>query len=84
VPTLNEQGFNNFDVSTWYGLLAPANTPKPIIDKLAEKTIEFLAQPNIQQQMLLQGLETVGNRPDEFEALIRGEVSKWSRIKLAK
>ena len=84
VPTLNEQGFKDFDVSTWYGLLAPANTPKPIIDKLAQKTIDFLAQPNIQQQMLQQGLETVGNRPEAFEALIQGEVSKWSRIKLAK
>ncbi len=84
VPTLAEQGFKDFDVSTWYGLLAPANTPKPIIDKLAQKTIEFLAQPNIQQQMLVQGLETVGNRPEEFDALIRSEVSKWSKIKQAK
>ncbi len=81
VPTLNEQGFKDFDVSTWYGLFAPANTPQPIIDLLAANTIRFLADPEIRQKLKQQGLETVGNSPEEFSALIRNEVQKWSKVK---
>jgi len=84
VPTLNEQGFKDFDVSTWYGLLAPANTPPDIVQLLAQKTKEFLADPAIQEQLLQQGLETVGNSPDEFSALIQSEVNKWSKVSIPK
>lgn len=81
VPTLNEQGFKDFDVSTWYGLFATAGTPQPVIDLLAANTVKFLADPEIQQKLKQQGLETVGNSPEEFSALIRNEVQKWSKVK---
>ena len=84
VPTLNEQGFKDFDVSTWYGLLAPAGTPPPIVQLLAQKTRTFLADPLIQQQLLQQGLETVGNSPEEFSELIRTEVNKWAKVSIPK
>ncbi len=84
VPTLNEQGFKDFDVSTWYGLLAPAGTPPPIVQLLAQKTRTFLAAPLIQQQLLQQGLETVGNSPEEFSELIRTEVNKWAKVSIPK
>ncbi|HEY9280421.1 MAG TPA: tripartite tricarboxylate transporter substrate binding protein [Eoetvoesiella sp.] len=84
VPTLNEQGFKDFDVSTWYGLLAPANTPPAIVQLLAQKTKAFLADPQIQQQLLQQGLETVGNSPEEFTKLINAEVSKWAKVSIPK
>src|SRR5690606_4175737 len=78
VPTLNEQGFKDFDVSTWYGLFTPAGVPDDIVNLLAEKTIAFLSTPKIREQFLQQGLETVANTPAEFDALLRAEVSKWS------
>lgn len=84
VATLNEQGFKNFDVSTWYGLLAPADTPTAIVQLLAQKTKAFLADPHIQQQLLQQGLETVGNSPEEFSELIQAEVNKWSKVSIPK
>lgn len=82
IPTLSEQGFSGFDASTWYGLIAPAKTPAPIVNLLASKVKEFLQSPDVQRQMLEQGLEAIGNRPAEFEAQIREEVAKWSQVKL--
>jgi tripartite-type tricarboxylate transporter receptor subunit TctC len=84
VPTLVEQGFPGFDVSTWYGLIAPAGTPRPILTLLAAKVAELVADPEVQRQLLAQGLEAVGNTPDQFDAQIRGEVAKWSKVKLPK
>lgn len=84
IPTLNEQGFKGFDVSTWYGLFAPAGTPDEIVNLLAEKTIAFLSTPRARELFLQQGLETVGNTPEEFRSLIESEVRKWSTIKLTK
>lgn len=84
VPTLNEQGFKDFDVSTWYGLFAPAGVPDHIVKKLGDATIAFLGTERIQELFLQQGLETVGNTPEQFSALIQSEVSKWSTVKLTK
>lgn len=84
IPTLHEQGFKDFDVSTWYGLFTPAGVPDEIVNMLAEKTIAFLSTPKIREQFLQQGLETVANTPEQFDALLRSEVSKWSKVKLSK
>lgn len=84
VPTLSEQGFKNFDVSTWYGLFAPANTPPAIVQLIAQKTKAILAEPKIQEQLLKQGLETVGNSPDEFKQILQSEVTKWGKVKISK
>ena len=84
IPTLSEQGFAGFDVGTWYGLIAPAKTPPAIVNLLASKVGEFLQSPDVQRQMQEQGFETIGNTPAEFEAQIRGEVTKWSQIQLKK
>ncbi|MNF05708.1 Tripartite tricarboxylate transporter family receptor [compost metagenome] len=84
MATLSEQGLAGFDVSTWYGLIAPAQTPPAIVNLLASKVRDFLQSPDVQRQMLEQGLEVVGNTPAEFETQIRGEVAKWSQVKLRK
>ena len=84
IATLAEQGFPGFDVSTWYGLIAPANTPRPILLLIAGKVAQVVADPEVQRQLVAQGLEVVGNTPDEFDAQIRAEVAKWSKVKLSK
>jgi tripartite-type tricarboxylate transporter receptor subunit TctC len=80
VKTLDEQGLKGFDVSTWYGFLAPAHTPKPVADYLAGKIKLILETPEVQKKFLQEGVETVGNTPDEFKAQISAEVQKWGKV----
>ncbi|CAN5377994.1 tripartite tricarboxylate transporter substrate binding protein [soil metagenome] len=80
IPTLAEQGLPGFDVSTWYGLFAPANTPPAIVDYVSARLREVMADPAVQQQFLDQGLEAVGNTPAEFAAQVRGEVAKYQSL----
>lgn len=80
VKTLDEQGLKGFDVSTWYGFFAPANTPRPVVSYLAQQVRAILANPDVQQKFLREGVETVGNTPDEFQAQVGVEVEKWSKV----
>ena len=80
VPTIAEQGLPGFDANTWYGLLAPAKTPRPIVDKLNAEVVKILHTPEIRLYLLHQGLDPAPTRPEEFSAYIRSEVNKWSRV----
>lgn len=80
VPTLSESGVTGFDVQTWYGMLAPAGTPRAIIFKLREEIAKALSQPEMRERFATQGLETVASTPDQFEAYIKSEIPKWTRV----
>ena len=77
---LAEQGLRGFDVATWYGLLAPARTPPAIVEHVSARLREVLAEPDLQQQFREQRLEIVGNTPAAFDAQIRAEVERWSKV----
>jgi tripartite-type tricarboxylate transporter receptor subunit TctC len=79
VPTMKESGVN-MNVVVWYGVLAPAATPKDIVAKLGENIAKVARSPDIRQRLLDQGAEPVGNTPEEFAKILRAEVALWADI----
>ncbi|HEX2828559.1 MAG TPA: tripartite tricarboxylate transporter substrate binding protein [Burkholderiales bacterium] len=80
VPTIAESGLPGYDASNWWGLLAPAKTPKPVVDRLRAETAKILAQPELQKKFEGQGAETVKMSPDEFGRFIKTEMVKWGKV----
>lgn len=80
VPTLAEAGLPGFDISTWYGLWAPAGTPREVVARLGSEVAAIVRQPAIRDRLLALGAEPVGNTPEEFAAFNRSELAKWARI----
>ena len=80
VPTLKEAGINGVEVSVWYGVLAPAGTPREIVATLAAAITRAARSPDIRQKLIEQGAEPVGNSPEEFAALLRDEVARWREV----
>ena len=83
VPTMAEAAdMPSFDgsTSTWYGVLAPAGTPRDIVDKLQQGIATALRQPDVQQRLASQGFITVANTPDEFAAFIAKDIPKWAAV----
>jgi tripartite-type tricarboxylate transporter receptor subunit TctC len=80
VPTAIESGVKGFELNTWYGLLAPAATPRAIVDKLSGEIARALKMPDIREKLLSQGMQPFVNTPDEFAALIKVELAKFTRI----
>ena len=79
-PTMIEAGVKGYESSTWYGLLAPKGTPRPIVMKLHQEVVALLQQPAIRERLLAEGAEPVGNTPDQFRAFIDAEIAKWGKI----
>ena len=80
IPTMAEAGVPGYEASAWFGLLAPANTPKPIVELLQRHVAAILRQPEVEKMLLEQGAEPVGNTPDEFARLIAAELQKWGKV----
>jgi tripartite-type tricarboxylate transporter receptor subunit TctC len=80
VPTIAESGLPGFDVGFWLGALAPAGTPRPIIDKLNAAMLKALRDPEVVQRLAGLGVEIVGNSPDEYAAVIRNDIVKWGKV----
>lgn len=80
IPTIAEQGLPGFDANNWYGLLAPARTPRPIVEKLNTEIVKILHAPEVREYLLAQGLDPAPGKPEEFSSYLRSEVQKWSRV----
>jgi tripartite-type tricarboxylate transporter receptor subunit TctC len=81
VPAMAEtKGFEQFDFTNWFGLLAPAGTPKPVLDKLHKAAVEALKDPKVREILVTQAAEPVGNTPEEFAAFIRAESEKYAKV----
>jgi tripartite-type tricarboxylate transporter receptor subunit TctC len=80
IPTVAESGVAGYEVSGWFGLLAPAGTPKPVVDALYAALSEILRQPEVQKQMLELGAAPIANTPEAFGRQIAGEVEKWRKV----
>jgi len=80
VPTANEQGLTNFDVSSWVGVLVPAGTPAPIIDKINNAFAQALKNPAVQARMAEQGNEVVASSPAQFGVFLNQESAKWAKV----
>jgi tripartite-type tricarboxylate transporter receptor subunit TctC len=80
VPTVAEQGFPGYEVNGWYGLLAPAGTPKEVVSYLNTEVVKVLRQPDIKERMASEGAVPVGNAPEQFAVYIRSEMEKWAKV----
>ncbi len=80
LPTIAESGVPGFDISTWYGVWAPAGTPKDIVNRVSAEIAKALQQPAVRERLAALGAEPVGNTPEEFAAYCQSELAKWSRI----
>ena len=79
VPTIAESGIPGFDVSPWFGVLAPARTAPQLVKRLNEEIVRALRTPAVRERLVRSGVDPVGGSPQEFSALIRGEMRKWAQ-----
>lgn len=80
VPTLDEAGVPGYEVVSWFGILAPAGTPKDIVDRMHGHIVKAVAQPDLREKYVGLGSEPTTNTPQEFQALIRDSVAKFAQI----
>jgi|SRR5688572_9826214 len=80
IPTVNESGIPGFDMSTWWGLVAPAAVTKEIVARLHLETTKVLQLPDVKERLAKVGAEPGGDRPEQFAAFIRSETEKYARI----
>jgi tripartite-type tricarboxylate transporter receptor subunit TctC len=80
VPTVAELGYPGFEAALWLGVLAPAGTPKPIIDRLNKELVAIAATPDFKSAMDKNGADATSNSPEQFASLIQNEVSKYGAI----
>ena len=80
VPTMIEQGYKDFLVSSGFGMFAPAKTPKPVIDRLNAAVVKALQEPAVRSGLSSQGAIAVGNSPEEYDRYNRVEIEKWRKV----
>jgi len=80
LPTMKEAGVEGVEVVVWYGVLAPAGTPRDIVQKLADGVQRATRDADVRKRMLEQGAEPVGSTPGEFGKLLREEVARWAEV----
>ena len=80
LPTMEELGFPGFEATAWFGLMAPAGTPQPIIDKLHKETVRVLALPDVKGKLEGLGVQLVGSTPAEFLSLVKTELPQWGKV----
>jgi len=80
VPTIAEAGVPGFEVSNWWGILAPAGTPQPVLDRLYKEISAILESPDTRKRFELEGAEAARMTPAEFAAFVTQETEKWTRV----
>ncbi len=80
IPSLQETGIRDFDVSQWYGLFAPAGTPRPVIDRIHREVVDILKTSEMQKRMAGDGADGVGNTPEQFAAYVKAESVRWAEV----
>ena len=80
IPTMAEAGVPGYVAVAWFGLLAPANTPRDIVNKLSAETARILKMPDVNSRLTDLGAEPVGSTPAEFDAHIKSEIVKWAKV----
>jgi tripartite-type tricarboxylate transporter receptor subunit TctC len=81
LPTVQEAaGLKSFEISLWQGIVAPAATPRPIVAKLNQQIVASLRAPDLKSRLGAQGLDVVGDTPEQFAAYMRDEIAKWTQV----
>lgn len=80
IPSLQEAGVPNIDVSNWYGLFAPAGTPRPVIERIHREVVDILKTAEMQKRMAGDGADGVGSSPAEFAGYVKAESARWAEV----
>jgi tripartite-type tricarboxylate transporter receptor subunit TctC len=80
IPTVAESGLPGFAVTSWFGVAAPAKTPRPIIDRLHGDIVKALNAPDLRDRIQGMGADPVGNTPEQYTAFIQNEIAKWGKV----
>ena len=80
LPTIAEGGVREYDFSTWYGLLAPAGTPRAIVTRISDEAAKILDEPDTRERFAGDGIEPLKSSPDEFAAFLARDIERWSKV----
>lgn len=80
VPTVSESGVPGYEVTGWYGVLAPAGTPRPAVDRLNGEISKIVRSPELAEKMAAMGVEPIGNTPEQMAAHLATELVKWQKV----
>ena len=80
IPTVAEAGVPGYEVTVWFGLVAPAGTPREVVQKLNAEVLRILAMPDVRERFLAQGVEPAGGTPEQFSEHIRTQMAKWAKV----
>ena len=80
IPTFIESGLEGFVVDSWVGILAPAKTPRPVVERLQKEIAAVLSEPEIRERYATLGIEPVGNTPEQYAQQIRTDLARWEKV----
>ena len=80
IPTIAEAGVPGYEAVQWFGVLAPAGTPRDIVARLHKEVVRTVQSPDIRQKLVNDGADPIGSSPDEFARFIRSETTKWAKV----
>jgi tripartite-type tricarboxylate transporter receptor subunit TctC len=80
VPTMIESGVKGFEITAWFGFMAPTGTPKVIVDKVSQDVAKVLAMPDVNKRIVDQATIVVGSTPEQYGAFIKAETAKWKDV----
>lgn len=80
IPTVSESGLPGYEVVLWYGVFAPAKTPKAIVTRLNQDVVKIMQSPEMGARLASEGGRPVGNTPEQFQEIIKADVAKWAKI----
>lgn len=80
VPTVAESGYPGYDVASWYGIFAPARTPKAVVDKLQQAIAEVLQIPEVRERYLKGAFEPSGMSPQAFAKVVQDDYERWGKV----
>ena len=80
MPTISEAGLPGYESTQWFGILAPAGTPRPIVDRLNQEIVRIMQAPAMKERLNGQGMEVVTGTPEQFGAHIKAETEKWAKV----
>ena len=80
VPTVQEAGVPGYELSGWFGLLAPARTPQAVVDRLSSEVKKAVADPRLKDRLTEQGLEVFGSSPEDMLAVMTADTRKWGEV----
>jgi tripartite-type tricarboxylate transporter receptor subunit TctC len=80
IPTIAESGVPGYDVTGWFGALAPARTPQAIVTRLNSEFVNALGAPDVRKRLSGEGLDPAGSTPEAFAATLRSDIAKWNKV----